>query len=356
MKVGRLLMIGFDGTELPAEFRSAIQKHGIGGFVLFERNLKNPAQIIALNKHLYSLDRDFVPLIAVDQEGGRVQRLKPPFFHLPSPRKVEEYYKEHNSIDIIYEYGNFIAEELSVAGFNMNLAPVLDLSEKKDGVIGDRAFSNIPLIVEEIGVSMIAGMQDRGIIACAKHFPGNTDTEIDPHEDLPVVEIKSEVLYRNLSPFIHAINNDVGSVMVSHTLFKGIDNVPASMSKKIVNGILKTETRFKGIVITDDVKMGAIARRYSVTEAVINALSANVDMVMVGNLDVDEFEDIIDKIEESVAEGVIKKEQINASLLRTELVKNAVGIRKQLVYDEEDILKLLNDKNHISFIRKFFNK
>ncbi len=102
--------------------------------------------------------------------------------------------------------------------------------------------------------------------------------------------------------------------------------------------------------------MGAIARRYSVTEAVINALSANVDMVMVGNLDVDEFEDIIDKIEESVAEGVIKKEQINASLLRTELVKNAVGIRKQLVYDEEDILKLLNDKNHISFIRKFFNK
>lgn len=353
MKIGRLLMIGFNGTELSQEFKLLIQKHGIGGFVLFERNLKEPAQILSLNRQLYSVDKDFVPLIAIDQEGGRVQRLKSPFVHLPSARKVGEYYRKYNSIDSIYEYGSFIAEEISITGFNMNLTPVLDLSDKEDGVIGDRAFSNTPLIVEEIGVSIIAGMQDRGVVACAKHFPGNTDTQIDPHRALPFVHIKPEKLYHNLSPFIHAINNDVGSVMVSHTLFKGIDDVPASMSKKIVNGLLKSELHFKGIVITDDVKMGAISKKYSVADAVIQALSANVDMIMISNLSIDEYENIIDRIESSIAEGIIKKEQINNSLLRIELVKNTVGIKKELVYDEQDVLKLIHNNARIAFIKKF---
>ncbi len=353
MKIGRLLMIGFNGTELPAEFEPVIKRYGIGGFVLFERNLKSPGQILSLNKHLHTIDDDFIPLIAVDQEGGRVQRLKHPFSHLPSARKVEEYYQKHNNIDIIYEYGSFIAEELSIAGFNMNLAPVLDLSERKDGVIGDRAFSNTPLVVEEIGVSMIAGMQDHGIIACAKHFPGSTDTKIDPHSDLPSVHIGPEAMTHNVSPFIHAINNDVGSVMVSHTVFKGIDDVSASMSEKIINGILKKETGFKGIVITDDVKMGAISKTYSVSEAVINALAASSDMVMISNVEPDELESVIDNIEDSIAEGIIKNDRISASLMRIDLIKNEIGIRKEIIQSESDILKVLENKVHSAFIKKF---
>jgi len=352
MKLGRLLMIGFNGTELPDGFSELIKEYGIGGFVLFERNLVNPGQILALNKQLHSLEEDFIPLIAIDQEGGRVQRLKHPFSRLPSARKVEEYYKKHHSIDIIYEYGMFIAEELSIAGFNMNLAPVLDLCEKEDGVIGDRAFSDAPLVVEEIGVSMIAGMQDHGIIACAKHFPGNTDTKIDPHKKLPAVNIKPEVMRSNLSPFIHAINNDVGSIMVSHTLFKDIDDKPASMSKKIVNGLLKSGTRFKGIVITDDVKMGAIANTYSLSEAVISALAANNDMVMISNIEPEELASLIDEIEDSLIKGVIKKEQVDASLLRIDLVKNNIGINKEIVQTESDVLKLLNSDAHKGFLKR----
>ena len=354
MKTGRLLMIGFNGTELPAEFEPIIKKYGIGGFVLFERNLKNPGQILSLNKHLHNTDDGFVPLIAVDQEGGRVQRLKHPFSHLPTARKVEEYYRKHNNaIDIIYEYGNFIAEELSIAGFNMNLAPVLDLSEKNDGVIGDRAFSHAPLVVEEIGVSLIAGMQDHGIIACAKHFPGNTDTVIDPHSELPSITLKPDAFKHGLSPFIHAVNNDVGSIMISHTMFQGIDDVPASMSEKIINGMLKTDAGFKGIVITDDVKMGAIAKTYSVSEAIINALAARADMVMISNIEPEELEAVLDNLESARAEGIIPDDLIEASLMRIDLIKNAIGIKGQLVQSESDILALLDNKVHRAFVKKF---
>ncbi len=352
MKIGRLLMIGFNGTELPAGFEPLIKKYGIGGFVLFERNLKDPGQILALNKQLHKVDDDFVPLVAVDQEGGRVQRLKHPFSHLPSARKVEEYYQKHNAIDIIYEYGSFIAEELSIAGFNMNLAPVLDLSERTDGVIGDRAFSHAPLVVEEIGVSMIAGMQDHGIIACAKHFPGNTDTKIDPHSELPSVHIKQDEMMHTMSPFIHAVNNDVGSVMISHTMFKGIDDVPASMSEKIINGILKMEAGFKGIVLTDDVKMGAISKTYSTAEAVINSLAASADMVMISNIEPDELESVLDTMESSIAEGIISKSPIEASLMRTDLIKNTIGIKRQLIQTESDVLALLDNKTHRAIIKK----
>lgn len=347
-------MIGFEGTELPADFIPIIKKFGIGGFVLFERNLKNPGQILALNKQLYSAagEDDFIPLVAVDQEGGRVQRLKHPFSHLPSARTVEKSYKKHKTIDIIYEYGSFIAAELSAAGFNMNLAPVLDLSEQQDGVIGDRAFSHLPIVVEEIGVSMIAGMQDHGIIACAKHFPGNTDTKVDPHHDLPSVMIKADAFKHGLSPFMHAVRNDVGSIMVSHTMFQGIDDVPASMSEKIINGILKTEARFKGIVITDDVKMGAIARTYAPAEAAINALTAHTDMVMICNIQPDELESVIDALEGAIAEGTLVQRHLDASLMRTELVKNTIGIKSQLIQTESDILDVLNNSLHKAFIKK----
>lgn len=354
MKIGRLLMIGFEGTDFPSEFVPMIRKYGIGGFVLFERNLKNPGQILALNKQLHAAagEDDFIPLVAIDQEGGRVQRLKHPFSHLPSARKVEEYYRKHKSIDIIYEYGSFIAQELSIAGFNMNLAPVLDLSEHEDGVIGDRAFSHLPMVVEELGVSMIAGMQDNGIIACAKHFPGNTDTTVDPHQDLPAVTIKPEAFKHGLSPFMHAVHNDVGSIMISHTMFQGLDDVPASMSEKIVNGILKTEARFKGIVLTDDVKMGAIARSYPPAEAVINSLTAHTDMVMISNVEPDELESVIDALESAVAEGILVQKHLESSLMRTELVKNTIGIKSQLVQTEQDILNVLDNKVHKAFIKK----
>lgn len=353
MKIGRLLMIGFNGTELPPGFKPIIKKYGIGGFVLFERNLKTPEQILLLNKELHRIEDDFTPLIAVDQEGGRVQRLKHPFSHLPSARRIEEYYKKHKNIHVIYEYGGFMAEELSVAGFNMNLAPVLDLSDSMDGVIGDRAFSNVPLIVEEIGVSVIAGMQDHGIIACAKHFPGNTDTKIDPHDELPSVSIRSDTLVNNITPFMHAIKNGVGSVMVSHTLFKGIDNVPASMSGRIINEILKKEAGFKGIVLTDDIKMGAISKTYSVSQAVINSLLADADIVMISNTEPDELESVIVNMERAITEGAIRKGQIEASLMRTDIIKNEIGVKNEIVQSVSDVLKVLNDESHKAFIRMF---
>ncbi len=355
MKIGRLLLIGFEGTVLPEDFKPLIKKYGIGGFVLFERNLKTPEQILALNKELHQIDADdgFTPIIAVDQEGGRVQRLKPPFSHLPSARKVGESYKKHKNISDIYEYGSFIAQELAIAGFNMDLAPVLDLSEKKDGVIGDRAFSDVPLIVEEIGVSMIAGIQDHGIIACAKHFPGSTDTTVDPHKDLPSVNIKSDALVHNITPFIHAIKNDVGSVMVSHTLLKGIDTVPASMSGRIINAMLKMEANFKGIVLTDDVKMGAISKSYSVSQAVIDSLGANADMVMISNTNPDEIESVLYAVRRAIDTGVIKKEQAESSLMRIDIIKNEIGIKNQIVQSVPDIMKTLNDDKRKSILKRF---
>jgi len=353
MKTGELLMIGFEGTALPEKFGPIIKKYGIGGFVLFERNLETPEQILSLNKSLYRLNDAFTPLIAVDQEGGRVQRLKPPFTHLPAAQKIGESYRRNKNIKHIYKYGGFIARELALAGFNMNLAPVLDLSDKKDGIIGDRAFSGTPLIAEEIGASLIAGMQDNGIIACAKHFPGATETVVDPHNDLPAVNTEPEMLRAHIAPFVHAIRNSVGAIMVSHTLFGGIDNMPASMSHRIINILLKKEAGFRGIAITDDIKMGAISKTYSAPQAVIRALNANADMVMIGNTTPDELEQVLAEIEKAAKKGIIKKEQLETSLRRIDIIKNEIGVKSRLVQSVSDILKVLTDKRYGSFLKKF---
>lgn len=348
-------MIGFEGTALPEGFKPLIREYGIGGFVLFERNLKTTEQILALTKELHAVDADdgFTPLVAVDQEGGRVQRLKHPFSHLPSAARVGESYRKHKNIADIYAYGDFIAQELSVAGFNMDLAPVLDLSHKKDGVIGDRAFSDTPLIAEEIGVSFIAGMQDHGVIACAKHFPGYTDTKIDPHKELPSVSITPDDLLKNITPFIHAIKNGVGAVMVSHTLFHGIDTVPASMSERIIGGILKRESNFKGIVLTDDVQMGAIAKSSAVPQAVLQSLAAGADMVMISNTDPGALASLLPEMTEAVEGNIIRKEQIESSLMRIDIIKNEIGIRNEIVHSASDIMELIGDDKRRSILKKF---
>lgn len=352
MKTGRLLMIGFDGTELPEGFKPLIKKYGMGGFVLFERNIKTTEQILALNKQLHQADEDFIPIIAVDHEGGRVQRLKHPFTRLPSARKIGDLYQKHENIDFIYAYGGFIAEELSMAGFNMALAPVLDLPDKEGGVIGDRAFSDIPLVIEEIGVSMIAGMQDNGIIACAKHFPGHTDTKIDPHKGLPIAHITSEELIHHMTPFIHAIKNRVGSVMVSHTVFKGLENVPASMSQRVMDVLLKKDTGFEGIVITDDVKMAAIAQTITASQAVLSSLHAGADMVMISKVTPDELEDLLKDMETALAEGTLDKGHLESSLVRTDIIKGEIGIKNHPVHTALDVLNMLSDEKHKSFIKR----
>ncbi len=351
-KIGRLLMIGFEGTELSKDMVSLLRDYGIGGFVLFERNLKTPEQILMLNKQLLRVDEGFVPVLAVDHEGGRVQRLKHPFTHLPSARKIGELYQRHKSIDFIYEYGTFIAKELSAAGFNMALAPVLDLPEKEGGVIGDRAFSDVPLIVEEIGVSMIAGMQDNGIIACAKHFPGHTDTKTDPHKGQAVADITPDALMKHMTPFIHAIKNRVGSIMVSHTVFKGMESVPASLSHRVINFLLKKEMGFKGMVITDDIQMAAVSQNFSVSGAVIGSLKAGADMVMVGNITPEGLKRVFDDVEVALTEGDLSRDLIEDSFVRADIIKGEIGARENILYSAQEMAHILGDERHRAFVKK----
>ncbi len=352
MKAGRLLMIGFEGIKLPIDFEPLIKKYGIGGFVLFDRNLKDPGQIIMLNQSLHGLEDGFTPIIAVDQEGGRVQRLKHPFTRLPSAKKIGESYIKHNDIKLMYEYGKMMADELSMAGFNMNLMPVIDLSIKEDGVIGDRAFSDDVLIIEEIGASIIAGMQDNGIIACAKHFPGHTDTQVDPHKESVSININMETLTHHIRPFIHVAKNYVGSIMASHTIFKAVDDAPVSISNKFIHGILRKEIGFNGIIITDDMKMGAISKHYTPFEALVNALNADADMIMLSNTTPQEFESIMQELDRTINNGMINKDRIEASLLRIDTIKKFIGIKEQMPASINDLLSLFNDKTHIEAIKR----
>ncbi len=325
-KIGQLLMIGFNGTELGKGTRDFCEKHFIGGFILFERNYKDLVQLINLTSELHRLSKGAIPLIAVDQEGGRVIRFGKPFTQFPSALSIGKLVScnKKDSVKISYEIGRILGSELSVSGVNMNLAPVLDLyTNSKNKVIGDRSFGSDPILVSQIGLSVVAGMQDQHVIACGKHFPGHGDTEDDSHKVLPVLQHDMRrLLTTEIRPFAHCIKNGILSIMTAHVKYEKIDSrYPASMSDIIVGKLLRKALRFTGIVITDDIGMGAIRKNYSIEESAILSIKAGADIVMVCN-DLDTQKRVYDALFNAVAKKQIEELRVNESVARILRIKN----------------------------------
>jgi beta-N-acetylhexosaminidase len=278
--LGSLFMVGVPRPFLDDETRQQLQELRPGGIVLFRRNYTTPEALTNLCAELHSLFSEARPLIAIDHEGGRVHRLQPPFTHFPAMRTVGL----TSSVNLAYQVGFAMGQELRSVGIDLDFAPVLDvLTNPANTVIGDRAFSTDPYQVALLGRAQARGLRDAGVIPCGKHFPGHGGTLLDSHEDLPRDERGREELFQsNLYPFQQIINEGIEMIMTAHVLYPALDpDFPGTASAKILTGLLRQQLGFTGVIITDDLEMGAVVRHSTIDQAVINALTAGADMLLV---------------------------------------------------------------------------
>jgi beta-N-acetylhexosaminidase len=313
-KIGQLLIAGFNGTTPPKGLLSIIKKYQLGGVVLFKRNLANPLQIAKLCDGLQKTSPHVPLFTCIDHEGGRVNRLPKHFTVLPSQATMGSC----NSSQLSYAIGEIMANELKTVGINFNFSPVLDVyTNTASPVIGDRAFGKSAGLVSTMGLAVIAGLQDNGVMACGKHFPGHGDTSSDSHEELPVVNRTLEQLREvELRPFQHAMTNGLRALMTAHVKYPALDETyPATLSKKIITKLLRSSMRFDGLVLTDDLEMKAITQEYGLEDAAIKALQAGADMLLVCHRE-DRQVAILEAILKGVKTGQLSEKQLDTSLLR----------------------------------------
>jgi len=284
-RVGQRFMVGFEGLTASADVKALIRDFGVAHVVLFDRNVEGPEQLAELVRELQSTARGAglaTPLlIAVDQEGGRVARLKSPWTVWPAPRALGRTGDE----EMARRMGAAVAAELAACGIRLEFAPVVDVDTNPDNpVIGDRSFGDDPDLVGRLAAAMIQALQEGGVAACAKHFPGHGDTDVDSHLDLPVLSHpRSRLEEVELPPFRRAIEAGVATVITSHVLFPELDeDLPASLSAPLTTGLLREELGFEGVVVTDDLEMKAVARRWSPAEIAVKAAHAGGDILAFG--------------------------------------------------------------------------
>ena len=281
---GQRLMVGFKGTVLDDELRSMINEIRVGGLVLFKRNVSDPSHLSSLCQSVqaFATKTGNPPLvIAIDQEGGPVARLGPPFTVFPGNRAIGKARSE----EAAREFGTTTARELKGVGITMDFAPVLDVvPEDLDcAVMVERVFGDSPELVAELGTTVIESLQENGVAATAKHFPGIGRTTVDSHMDLPILETERDILdSSDLVPFRAAIRCNVEAVMLSHVVYSDLDpEWPASLSSVIAKELLRETMGFKGIVITDDLDMGAIDKHFEVNTFVERISGAEIDIALI---------------------------------------------------------------------------
>jgi beta-N-acetylhexosaminidase len=278
-KIGQMFLVGCRGETLSREERLIFAECQFGGFILFRENCIAPAQIVQLCRSLWQSALETPPFIAIDQEGGRVQRLPEPFTRFPAAARIGE----AGNADLAYRLGRAAAEELRLAGINLNFAPVLDVdSNATNPIIGDRAFGTNAAAVSEFGSAWMLGLRDRGIIPCGKHFPGHGGADRDSHLELPtVMKSLAELVATELLPFARACRNRIDSLMTAHVLYPALDpRLPATLSEPIVTGLLRHQYSYDGVVFSDDMEMKAISDNYGVEESAALAVRAGVDVLL----------------------------------------------------------------------------
>lgn len=278
-KIGQMFMVGLTGEELTSDDEQFLKEHPFGGFILFTHNLKNPEQILSLCRSLWERKKELPPFIAIDEEGGRVHRLPAPFTRFPPAAALGR----SADPDLARRVGLAIARELSAVGINLDFAPVLDVHSNPDNpVIGERAFSSDPEQVIALGWAFTQGLREGGVIPCGKHFPGHGDTSADSHLELPVVAKSVDALEAvEFAPFRHACQNQIESLMTAHVLYPTLDaELPATLSRAILQGLLRRTLGFGGVIFSDDLEMKAIGERYGLEEAALLGAAAGADVLL----------------------------------------------------------------------------
>ena len=326
--IGQRLLTGVPGTRAGERARRLVREGYVGGILLLGQNVANREQLIRLTADLQALAAQNSPrvglLVAVDQEGGRVSRLDMDrLSRFPPPRDWAAYRDPLYVQSVAY----ITAREALALGCNLNLAPVLDLYARADGtIIGDRSLGDGAAEVAELGLAYLAGAHRAGLAAAIKHFPGHGRTVVDTHQRLAVLDVDTETLWReDLLPFRRAIEDGVDAVMTAHILYPRLDpDFPVTLSSKIVRGLLRGRLGFEGVVISDDIEMGALAGTYPVREILKRSIAAGVDLILaIGGLDAlklsKEIKDLLER-------GEISREQVEEGARRVLRLKAKYGL------------------------------
>jgi len=286
-QIGQLLIAGFDGVQVPVELRSLAREFGLGGVILFARNIVEPEQVAELCFEAARLVPDLPLWVSVDQEGGRVARLKAPFTEWPPMATLGR----SGDVTLAERFSRALAAELKAVGISLDFAPVLDIhTNPKNPIIGDRALAGTADGVARLGAAIIRGLQAEGVAACGKHFPGHGDTQADSHLELPLVEHPPDRLRAvEFVPFRAAVQANVATIMTAHVLVPSLDETrAATLSSRVVETILRGELGFEGVILSDDLEMKAIAAEHPIPSAAVEAVAAGCDGVLIcsGNHDV----------------------------------------------------------------------
>jgi beta-N-acetylhexosaminidase len=309
-------VLGFDGDSLPAELAHYLE-HGLAGVVLYPRNFHSVEHLRELTMEIRRAAGRPV-LIGIDQEGGTRFALQAPFTAWPSAAEIGR----AGDLELTNQVARAMAVELRAAGCNLNFAPMLDLNVNPESpVTKDRSFGSDPYGVARMGVAFEQGLRGGRVLSCAKHFPGHGDTLVDPHQDLPVFAGTMERLASaELVPFAAAITSGVPLIMTAHILLPQIDSErPASLSRTMLDGVLRKRMGFSGVILADDLGMGAIARRYGAGEAAVETFRAGTDIAMLCH-DWPAVAPAIASVEKAHAEGRFDATEWRASLERIERI------------------------------------
>lgn len=339
-KIGQMLVIYDTHETVDEELKQFIKDIKPGGFIINQSNITTFAKT---KKYIADLKQnsDIPLIISIDQEGGRVQRLQnledKKATYIPSMLDLGN----TNDIELAYEVGKVLAEDMRTLGINVTYAPVCDVfSNSNNKVIGDRSFGTDPSLVSNMCVSLGKGLEDNGIIATYKHFPGHGDTAIDSHNSLPIINKSYEALLNNeLVPFKKAIYDNAKMIMIGHIAFPSLtnNNTPASLSKEIITDLLKNKLGYKGLVITDALNMAALNDNYTDEEIYVKTVEAGVDILLMPN----NAKEAINTIKENIS---IKR--IDESVKKILIFKYTY--LKDNILDES----YLNSKEHQEIINK----
>jgi len=317
---GQLAIAGFAGHSIPPDLKVLAREFDLGGVIFFARNIESPEQVAELSREAQELARELPLWISVDQEGGRVARLKHPFTRWPPMRTLGRSGDEA----LTERFARALAAELRAVGITMDYTPVLDVhTNPRNPVIGDRSLAERAEDVARLGSVIIRTLQSEGIAASGKHFPGHGDTDVDSHFELPLIEHPPDRLEAvELVPFRAAIAASVASIMTAHILIPAFDaERPATLSPHIVDGLLKRRLGYTGLVLSDDLEMKAISARYGISEATVMAVTAGCDAVLMCGDGQEPQAGAIEAVIRAVEDGTLPLTRAEDALARHRRVK-----------------------------------
>lgn len=342
---GQLMMVGFNGLEPDYYISRMINLRNIGGVILFGRNIESPYQVAQMNNQLQSMslaNKNLPLFIAVDQEGGKISRFEDVITSFPGPALLGML----GSPDAVELVAADTAEELAAMGVNVNLAPVMDVG-RRDSVMAGRVFGNDPDHVAELGVAAVNGYRKGGLISCVKHFPGLGRSILDTHDGQ--VEINADLASLrevDMPPFRQAIDGNVEMLLVGHALYPALDEEnPSTISYNVQTTLLREELGYSGLILSDDLEMGAVTVHDSVGRFAVKAIKAGTDVVLVCHTP-EKQKEVYDSILEAITSGEISEQRLKESLTRIITLKLKYKIDQNNQVALPDGSSIINSEAH----------